>query len=205
MINSTGNYFGIPSGQDWSIDGFVPLYLVTPGVAQDEVVGNQIDVRHFVLKFVMEHNATSGLTISPYEVVFTLIRTAVPLATTPGTQNIPAANIPPNFWVDTAGYPQIRTWNSNIVKVLQEKRYRLAIGGGITASAEQFKVGKCKMRKLRGKKTFQTTWGGNISLSDGRTKGGYYYIFVRQFTGNAASGTNNLGVSINYQLYYKDL
>lgn len=205
MIYSVGNYYGIPTGQSYTVDAFIPLWNVIPGVRQNEVVGNQIDVRHFIMKFVMEHNASAGLTISPYEVKVTLIRTNVLLANTPGTQNIPGANIPLNFWVSGgSGYPEIRTWNSNIVRVLQEKRYRLSIGGGITAAAEQFKVCRAKLHRLRGKKTFMTDWGGNVAGVDGRVREGYYYVIVQQYTGNVSSATNNLGVSINYNLYYKD-
>lgn len=188
---------------------FNPFQPFVSGDLQNNVIGQDIHVRYFEIRYHLRHIAQAEALSSPVYMRVTLVRTPViwPLGA-PTAPYIPYGNIPSDVQVPTVSvgtFPLNSKWNSNIVKVLSSKTILLRGYTGNTAATTNFRVGRVRLRGLKGKKTFMTQYSSDVDLSLGRIKQGQFYVIIELYTGNASSSTNNIDVRYDWSMYYKDM
>lgn len=215
-IHYNGSVQGIATGATHNITGFNPFALFYAAGAsgsapntQSAFRGNEIDMRYVEFRWHLFHTSNTSAIVAPVYLQFTLIRTSQTYALQAGTPYVPEANIGSISWVTTTGDVTLRKWNSNAVRVLSQKRYKLPGGNYGAAVATVDKIGKTKFRKLKGKKTFETSYNQTVSptTSAGDIKGGNYYIIIQLYSPMSSVAGSGNTVSLNYDvsLYFKDV
>lgn len=190
---------------NFDLTAFNPFQPFTTGTLQSNVIGNEIDVRYFEIRYKLIHTATQQDTLSPLVMRVTLVRTPVvwPLDS-PSLPYIGASSIP-SIFIGNGNTRENFKFDSNQVKVLGRKTVTLHGKTGNTNAATNYRFGRIKFRKLKGKKTFMTTGSASPSTAVGRIRQGQYYILIELMAGNNTSGTNNYSVQYDWSMYYKDM
>lgn len=204
-----GNVQGIASGNFYDLVGYNPFTRLSTGDEQDQIVGNEFWVRYFELRFFLTHTAAAQGMIPELHLRFTLLKTARILPLQAGTPYVTAANIPAEFWAyGTIGTPSeggefLRKFNSNVVKVLYQKRYTLGGKTGNTNVATVGRFGKVKFRGIKGRKTYSQAFGQALD-SLGNLKNGNYYVLIEMYSPYVATESNDYSLRYDTSLYYKD-
>lgn len=175
------------------------------GMLGNNVIGYDIDVRYMEIRYYIYKNSTLATNLGePLYVRFTLVKT--PLWWTLGSPTlpfIPDSNIPVDTQIGGGGTQQLTyKWNSNVVKVLQQKTVVLRPSFNGTSN---FKYGRVRFRKLKGKKTFMVQNSTDVEIAQGRIRQGQYYIVIEMDQSLNASASNNAGMYYDYSVYYKDM
>lgn len=215
-VHYNANVQGIATGATHNITGFNPFAVFwaqgasgSAGNTQSAFSGNEIDMRYAEIRWHLYHTSNTSAIVAPVYLQFTLIRSNLTFPLQAGTPYVPEANIGSISWVSTSGDVMLRKWNSNAIRVLSQKRYKLPGGnyGGAVATVD--KVGRTKFRKLKGKKTFETSYNSTVSpiTSLGDIKGGNYYIIIQLYSpmSSVAGSGNTISMNYDVSLYFKDL
>jgi len=203
-LHFVNNFVGVATGQSADLSAINPFQPFQNGTLQNTVVGNEIDVRYFELRYKLVHSALAEKLISPIHFRVTLLKTpnVWPLGT-PTLPYIPSTSIP-NIFI-TGGVPLNNKLDSNQVKVLYQKTITLRGITGNTNSTNYYRHGKIKFRGLKGKKTFMSVFPSNINTSLGNIRQGQYYIMLQLIMAQNSTAADNVGLYYDWSMYYKDM
>jgi len=203
-LHFVNNFVGVATGQSADLSAINPFQPFQNGTLQNTVVGNEIDVRYFELRYKLVHSAAAEKLISPIHFRVTLLKTpnVWPLGT-PTLPYIPSTSIP-NIFI-TGGVPLNNKLDSNQVKVLSQKTITLRPITGNTNSTNYYRFGKIKFRGLKGKKTFMSVFPSNINTSLGNIRQGQYYIMLQLIMAQNSTAADNVGLYYDWSMYYKDM
>nr|QJB18555.1 MAG: capsid protein [Genomoviridae sp.]QJB18589.1 MAG: capsid protein [Genomoviridae sp.] len=204
-LHFVNNLQGIASGTNYNITAFSPFQPFTNGLLQGNVIGNDIDVRYFEIRYMLFHNAAINFLAEPVNMRVTLLKT--PTVWTLGAPNlpyIPDANIPAIFIGNPNGRLNFK-FDSNLVKVISQKTINMRGETGSTNVGITYRHGKIKLRGLKGKKTFMAGTGLNLQNSFGQVRQGQYYVVIQLFTGSNSAGNNDIKLQYDWSMYYKDM
>ena len=199
-------FAGLQSGVDYGQIGYNPFWAVQFGTEQNDLIGNELIIRYFEIRFWMYHTAAANLLNMPYYVRFTLVKTGWRIPLTAVTA--PFFNPPAQFWVtgSQSSSQFLAKWNSNAVTVLGSKTFRLGGITGNTMNGTLGKFGKVKFRKFKGKKTMDSSYASPVNppTSGAFLKESQYYVIVQQWTPVSSGSSNDFGLRWETSLYYKD-
>lgn len=205
-MHYTNNAQGIATGVNYNTTALNPFQPFFNGELQNDIIGNEIDVRYFELRYYIYHTSSTVNDVAvPTFVRWTLVKSPQVWALgSPTAPYIPETNMPFALRLGTgATMPITNTkFNSNVVKVLWQKTIRL---GPPPFGPTNVRYGKIKPRGLKGKKTFMGAVGSNISNTNGQIRQGQYYLICDMWTRNNATASNNILMTYDFSLYYKDM
>lgn len=204
-LHVLGSLQGIGTGLNYNRTALSPFMPFENGLLHNQVIGTEIDVRYFEIRYRLFRSSTTNSNLGePTVVKFTLIKT--PRIWTLGTPTlpfIPDANIPTNATIG-GGSPAFLNakWNSNVVKVLASKTVRLPAGYN---SSSNFKYGRVRFRQLRGKKNFMVGNSTDVEIALGEVRQGQYYIVMEMYQSIPSGTSHNTQMHYDWSMYYKDM
>lgn len=187
----------------------------TAGTSESGVIGNDIDVRYFELRYNVRLESNPLQADQPIFLEMALVRTAQVWGDTTSTIISPSG-IPGTVWVQggtsTWNRPYgLNKFNGDAVRVLKYKRKAFYPNTTNTATAtaiNNYKMwgGKWKMR-MKGKRTFNINafTGVSPATSGGVLRDNQYYLLVRLESTTAAGSTYNVSITYDTSMYYKDI
>lgn len=196
---------GIASGSSANTGAYNVFQPLMNDVFNSNVVGSSIYTTNLEFTY-MFYRSGSTVDNTPITARVTLLKSARVWTMGSGTPFVTSPNIPAEIWLGSPGVgnPITRSFNPDAVTVLGQRYIRAE--GITTGNGFAYTTGRISFPKIRGKKTYAQTYGQNINTQGGGLlKEGNYFLLIELFSGTNSTATNNITMTYDVILKYKDI